>query len=153
MRIHEINIDIALKKPIIPPKAPPIVVRQMTPVLGRKDPIVIREMPPKIPPPAPAKIIKILPPIVPPPPRKLIVEKMPPIDDAPPIIIERWLAPKQQPRRVVFDGVINAQQFKHEPVTNEIIEYEAPKMALSREIKDVGVVRMDPNEVCVLLIF
>ena len=115
---------------------------------------MIRELPPKIPQPEPRKIIKILPAKVAPPPRKIVVEKMPLIDEqTQPIVIERWLAPKRQPRRVIFQGVLNAEPVRAEPVRNEIIQYEAPKVVVSQEVKDGGVVRMDPNEVRELFFF
>lgn len=79
---------------------------------------------------------------------------MPLIDEqTQPIVIERWLAPKQQPRRVIFQGVLNAEPVRAEPVRNEIIQYEAPKVIVSQEVKDGGVVRMDPNEVRKLFFF
>lgn len=94
------------------------------------------------------KIVKILGPKVPPPPRKLIIERPPPMaEKAQSIIIERWLAPKLQPRRVIFEGVAQTTLTKHAPIRNEIIEYEAPKVTINKEFKDLGVTRMDPNEV------
>lgn len=93
------------------------------------------------------KIIKILAPKVAPPPRKVIIEKPPAIaDKAQSIIIERWLAPKVQPRRVVFDGTMH-HQVHHAPVRNEIHECEAPRVIINKQFKDLGVARMDPNEV------
>lgn len=143
-------VIVVLKKPVIPPPAPPIVIREVNQTASKYlEPKVIREVPPKLPPPEPRKIIKILPAKVPPPPRKIIVEKMPAIDEqTQPIIIERWLAPKRPPRRVIFDGVLNAEPVRSEPVRNEIIQYEAPRVLVSQEVKEAGVVRMDPNEVC-----
>lgn len=100
------------------------------------------------------KIVKILAPKIPPPPRKLIVERPPPaVAKAQSIIIERWLAPKQQARRVVFDGVAHSQFTGHAPVRNEIIEYDAPTVHVEKVFKDLGVTRMNPDEVSLLSFF
>lgn len=109
---------------------------------------MIREAPPRIPPPLEPKIVKLAAQKFSPPPRKLIIERPASsvVEKTQPIIIERWLAPKMSPRRVVFDGVA----FKgHDPVRNEIheYEYESPNLVIEKKFVNLGVSRMDPNEV------
>lgn len=140
------EIIIQQEAPVVPPPAPPIVIKTAAPIIQQKEPLVYREAPPKMPIAIGRKIIKILAPKVPPPPRKVIIQKPPPVADrAQPIIIERWLAPKIQPRRVIFDGVVH-HNVQHQPVRNEIHECEAPRVIVNKQFKDLGVARMDPNE-------
>lgn len=132
---------------MIPPPAPPIVIRKPAPHVEQKEALIIREAPPKMPLPIGRKIIKILAPKVPPPPRKVIVEQPPAVaDKAQAIIIERWLAPKIQPRRVIFEGTTQ-HHVQHPPVRNEIHVCEAPNVIVNKQFKDLGVARMDPQEV------
>ena len=66
------------------------------------------------------------------------------------IIIERWLAPKIPPRRVIIEGSTHINQ-QHAPVRNEIHVCEAPNVITNKQFKDLGVSRVDPNEV--ILVF
>ena len=130
------------------PPAPPIVIRTQPPPAQPKEPLIIREAPPKMPPPIGRKFITIYGPKNPPP-RKVIIQKMPAIEKAQPIIIERWLAPKIPPRRVVFEN--NSTQTQNGRVRNEIHVCEAPSVVTEKQFKDLGVSRVDPNDV--ILIF
>lgn len=141
-------MNLFYKKPIIPPVGPPLILRLPAPEVQQKEALVIREVPPSIPPQINRKIVTIKAPRVPPPPRKLVVEKPQPVIEKPQsIIIERWLAPKQQARKVIFDESTRATVNKYGPIKNEIIEYEAPNVIVNKEFKELGVTRMDPNEV------
>ena len=76
---------------------------------------------------------------------------MPTFEKAQPIIIERWLAPKIPPRRVIFEGSTHTQTQRNAPVRNEIHVCEAPNVITNKQFKDLGVSRVDPNEV--ILVF
>ena len=133
--------------PIIPPAAPPIILRLPTPKLAPKDPEIIRETPPDLPGQIPQKIITI--PAsgrVPLPPRKLVVIKPPPIaDKAHPIEIDRWVAP-QVPERVV--KYIPAPPIPQYPtIRNEILECEAPRVTVDKVYRDLGVSVMNTRDV------
>lgn len=137
------------KAPFIPPPAPPVIIRQSAPQIAQQEALVIREAPPKI---STSdigrKIVKIAAPRIPPPARKLIVEKLPAIaNQAQSIIIERWLAPKQQARRIVYQGGEMTKFTGYPPIKNEIIEYDAPKVTINKQFKNLGVTKMNPEEV------
>lgn len=109
---------------------------------------MIREAPPKISIPTERKVIRIAgPKSGPPPPRKVIVQKMPEISEkAQSIVIERWLAPKILPRRVVLEGSPLVSQ-EHAKVRNEIHECEYPNVVVDKKVTTMGVSQVDPNEV------
>lgn len=115
-----------------------------------KEVLIYREEPPPMPTNVERKIVKVLAPKIAPPPRVLIVERPPPAVAAKSqsILIERWLAPKQQERRVIFEGSqINALFTGHPLIRNQIIEYDAPKTIVNKHFTDLGVTRMNPDEV------
>jgi hypothetical protein len=82
---------------------------------------------------------------LPPPPRKVIIERLAPLPQKPQaIIIERWLAYKEHKRKVVF---CKAPEVKpHEKEHNVIVQWEQPKAVVKTVIKDLGIIRADPNE-------
>lgn len=59
-------------------------------------------------------------------PRKLIIERPPPPVETPrPIIVERWLAPKQHTRRAIFRGAAKSPTSKSAPpVRNEMFQHQ-----------------------------
>lgn len=115
---------------------------------------MIREAPPKFVVPTERKVVRITGERAPPPPRKVIVQKMPSIscEQARPIVIERWLAPKVPPRRIVLEGSFH-KYGQQEIVKNEIHECEAPKIILDKKFVDLGVERADPNDVYIKIFF
>lgn len=107
-----------------------------------------------MPPPIPQKIVRILPPKQPIPPRPLIFEKSKPNETAQPILIERWLTPTMQKRRVKGDGFdidFRPPLSSTRPVKNEIIDYEPSRAPLKQDLRDLGIEKMNPNEVSLIL--
>jgi hypothetical protein len=82
---------------------------------------------------------------LPPPPRKVIIERLAPLPPKPQaIIIERWLAYKEHKRKVVFCKAPEVQP--HAKEHNVIVEWEKPKAHVKTVIKDLGIIRADPND-------
>jgi hypothetical protein len=100
------------------------------------------------------------------PPRRVIIERLPQIPPNPQsVIIERWLPYKQQVRRVILDksttdteedeegeGGVNRSSDElsgdstEQQLKNLIIQWEDPSIVIKRQIKDIGVVRTNPND-------
>lgn len=62
-----------------------------------------------------------------------------------PIIVERWLAFPEQRRRVVFTRHPEPDAYYEKP-RNMIIQWEQPQVKITREYRDLGVVRANPEE-------
>ena len=108
-------------------------------------PIIIREAPPEPPQPVGRKMITISGKRLPPPPRKLIIEKFEQLPPKPQhVLVERWLPYIPQKRRVIFQGA------PPDPVIvqprNVIIKWEAPKTVIKKNIKYLGITRMNPAD-------
>jgi hypothetical protein len=128
-----------------PPEAPPLVIQQRPPVPTTPPPIVIRERPPIPPPVEPPRIVNKYLPAPPPPPRKVVVERQAPLPQKPqPIIIEKWLPYRPPPeRRVVVE---RAQPLiPRPPRKNTVITYDPPHVDLVKNVRDLGIVRVDPH--------
>ena len=69
------EIIIKQERNILPPPAPPLVIRQQPTRAYTPEPLVIREMPPKEPAPIGRKLITITGKRLPPPPRKVVIER------------------------------------------------------------------------------
>ncbi|CAF1016067.1 unnamed protein product [Brachionus calyciflorus] len=140
------EILIQHEKPVVPPPAPPIVIRQQPPMPETPAPLVIREAPPKPIQTQERKIITLPGRKVPPPPRKVIIERLPQLPPKPqPLIIERWLPFKYAKRKVIYNKPAEGEVFYEKP-KNVIIQWESPNVVVSREYKNLGVVRANPDE-------
>jgi hypothetical protein len=108
-------------------------------------PLVLREKPPNPPPTFERKVIMVPGKRLPPPPRKVIIERLAPLPPKPQaIIIERWLAYKEHKRKVVFSKAPEVKP--HQKEHNVIVQWEQPKAHVKTVIKDLGIIRADPNE-------
>ncbi len=134
------------EEPVQLPAAPPLIIRQQPPRPDTPPPLVIREAPPQPPPNYPRKIIYVQGKKIPPPPRKVIIERLPSLPSKPQsIIIERWLPYKPLKRKVIFQRAsIN------DPVLvkskNLVVQWENPSVTVTKEFKDLGIVRANPND-------
>jgi len=128
-----------------PPEAPPLIIRQQPPAPVTPPPIVIREQPPIPPPMEPPRIVTKYLPAPPPPPRKVIVERQAPLPSKPQsVIIEKWLPYKpQEERRVVVERAPPIIQ--NSVQKNTVITYDAPRVDLVKNIRELGTVRVDPQ--------
>jgi hypothetical protein len=128
-----------------PPEAPPLVIRQRPPAPVTPPPIVIRERPPVPPAIEPPRIVTKYLPAPPPPPRKVIIERQAPLPQKPqPIIIEKWLPYKPSPeRRVVVERA--PPMIQNSIQKNTVITYDAPQVDFVKNVRDLGIVRVDPN--------
>ena len=61
----------------------------------------------------------------------------------PPVIIERWLPYTETKRKVIFNKKDNDSAKVLKP-RNVIVQWEAPKMTLKRQVKYLGVISADP---------
>lgn len=128
-----------------PSEAPPLVIRQRPPAPVTPPPIIIRERPPVPPPIEPPRVVNKYLPAPPAPPRRVVIERQEPLPAKPqPIIIEKWLPYKPSPeRRVVVE---RAPPMVANPVQrNTVITYEAPRVDLVKNIRELGTVRVDPH--------
>lgn len=126
--------------------APPLIIRQAAARAETPEPLVVREAPPEPPKPVGPKRITISGKRIPPPPRKVIIERLAPLPAKPQnVIIERWLPYAESKRRVIFNKAkeVNAEVIKPR---NVIIQWEAPKVNVKKEIKYLGVLKANPNE-------
>jgi hypothetical protein len=126
--------------------APPLVIRQQPARPCTPKPLVIREEPPQLPAKLSCKLIRISGKRIPPPPRKVIIERLAQIPAKPQaILVERWLPYAETKRRVIFKRAC-----QQDPVVlesrNVIVQWEAPKVTIKKEFKDLGVVRADPKD-------
>ena len=138
------DIIIQHEKSVIPPIAPPLVIRQEPQKPKTPPPLVIRESPPKPVQKLETKVIKIPAKNIPPPPRKVIIERLPQIPAKPQsIIVERWLPYKTPKRRVIYQ---KPEDLKIEKPKNVIIQWENPSVVINRKFKNLGVIKADPNE-------
>ncbi|CAF0850813.1 unnamed protein product [Brachionus calyciflorus] len=139
------DIIIQHEKIVVPPPAPPLVIRQQLQRSKTPEPMIIREAPPKPIRKLEPKIITIPAKKIPPPPRKVIIERMPPLPAKPqPIVVERWLPYKTPKRRVVYKKQEDVQI--PEKPKNLIIQWETPNVVINRKYKDLGVVKANPDE-------
>jgi hypothetical protein len=107
---------------------------------------VIREAPPQPPAQVGRKVITISGKRLPPPPRKVVIERLPPLPSKPQsVIIERWLPYSQVKRRVIFQKANDCDPVPCKP-RNVIIQWDAPHVQVTKEFKDLGVIRANPSE-------
>lgn len=138
------DIIIRHEKSIIPPIAPPLIIRQEPQKPKTPPPLVIRESPPKPIQKLKTKIITIPAKNIPPPPRKVIIERLPQIPAKPQsIIVERWLPYKSPKRRVIYQ---KPEEIKFEKPKNLIIEWENPGVIINRKFKNLGIIKADPDD-------
>jgi hypothetical protein len=130
---------------IIPPTAPPIIIRQ--PACKPKTPevVVIRELPPEIPVPPPCKVINLPGQLLPPLPRKVVIERLPEYPDKPANVhVERWLPFKDLKRRVKL--MPKPADPPRPKIKNVIINWEKTKCSkINTEIKNLGVEKANPS--------
>lgn len=128
------------------PPAPPLIIRQQPPRPPTPEPLVIREAPPQPPGQVGRKVITISGKRLPPPPRKVIIERLAPLPAKPQsVIVERWLPYAQTKRRVIFQRATQVDPVIVKP-RNVIVQWEAPRVNIRREIKYLGVIRANPAE-------
>ncbi|CAF4148192.1 unnamed protein product, partial [Rotaria sp. Silwood2] len=127
-----------------PPEAPPLVIHQRANVPLTPPPMVIRECPPVPPPIEPPVTVNKFLPAPPPLPRKVIIERQAPLPPKPQsVIIEKWLPYQPPPQRPVI--VEPAPPLMPIPIQkNTIITYDAPHVDLVKNVRHLGVVRVDP---------
>lgn len=131
---------------MVTPPAPPLIIRQQPPRPPTPEPLVIREAPPQAPGQVGRKVITISGKRLPPPPRKVIIERLAPLPAKPQsVIIERWLPYAQTKRRVIFQRSAQVDPVIVKP-RNVIVQWEAPRVNIRREIKYLGVIRANPAE-------
>lgn len=107
---------------------------------------MIREAPPQPPNQVGRKVITISGKRLPPPPRKVIIERLAPLPAKPQsVIVERWLPYAQTKRRVIFQRSNQVDPVIVKP-RNVIVQWEAPRVNIRREIKYLGVIRANPAE-------
>ena len=125
---------------------PPLIIRQQPPRPLTPEPLIIREAPPEPPTSVfPRKVTVISGKAGPPPPRKVIFERLPELPARPQsILIERWLPYKTPKRKVIYEQTSSNVVFAKPK--NVIIQWEAPKAHIKREVKYLGIVRADPVE-------
>lgn len=133
------------ERPIQPPPAPPLIIRQQPMRPETPAPLIIREEPPKPPRPLEPKVIVIPGKQLPPPPRKVVIERFGPLPKKPQkIIIERWLPYKEQKRKIIYQKASDPETVNYQRPKNVVIEWEAPKVVVKREFKDLGIIRTNP---------
>jgi hypothetical protein len=138
------KIVIREDKSCVAPPAPPICLRQIPPRPQTPPPIVFREAPPKPPPFVDTKYILIRGKRIPPPPRKIIIERLAPLPAKPQnIIVERWLPYREQKRRVIYEGSTETCM-KFDKTRNVIIQWESPRVQVTKEVKNLGIFKVDP---------
>lgn len=131
---------------LVTPPAPPLIIRQQPPRPPTPEPLVIREAPPQPPSQVGRKVITISGKRLPPPPRKVIIERLAPLPAKPQsVIVERWLPYAQTKRRVIFQRAAQVDPVIVRP-RNVIVQWEAPRVNIRREIKYLGVIRANPAE-------
>ena len=118
--------------------APPLIIRQQPARPITPEPLILREAPPQPPRPVGSKRITISGKRIPPPPRKVVIERLAPLPSKPQnVIIERWLPYGEQKRRVVFNKPTQPDPVVVPP-KNIIVQWEAPDVNVSTEIKYLG---------------
>jgi hypothetical protein len=128
-----------------PPPAPPLIMRQQPARPCTPPPLVIRECPPPTPPTLCPKLITIAGKRLPPPPRKVIIERLPVVPPKPrSILIERWLPYQQPRRRVVFQRCAETTEPVVSKPKNVIVQWDAPKVVVNKEVRNLGVIKADP---------
>ncbi|KAI3387526.1 hypothetical protein SNEBB_008805 [Seison nebaliae] len=134
-------------RPPQPPAAPPVIIRQRPPPPQTPPPIIVREAPPPIPEtPGPKIITKSLP-APPPPPRRVVIERLPALPPKPrSVIIERWLPYKMPKRRVIYQKADLSKATLNDKVRNLIIQWQGPKSHVVKEVKNLGVVKVNPQQ-------
>lgn len=126
--------------------APPVVIRVAAARPETPAPLIVREAPPKAPEPVGVKRITISGRRLPAPARKVVIERLAPIPAKPqPVIVERWLPYKEQKRRVVYHKARPVSPITGEP-RNVIVQWEAPRPNVRKQIKYLGVVRASPSD-------
>ncbi|RNA15094.1 hypothetical protein BpHYR1_031875 [Brachionus plicatilis] len=140
------DIVIQHEKVVVPPPAPPVCIRQQPPRPETPPPLVLREAPPKPVKKLETKVITIPAKKVPPPPRKVIIERLPQMPPKPqPVVVERWLGSKATRRRVIHYKPTDTGPY-YEKQKNVIIQWESPTCTVTREYKDLGVVKVNPDD-------
>lgn len=139
------EIVITQEQNILTPPAPPLIIRQQPARPQTPEPLVIREAPPLPPTKIGRKLITISGKRLPPPPRKVVIERFAELPAKPQsVLIERWLPYSEVKRRVIFKAA------PPDPIVvkprNTIIQWEAPKVSIVRELKYLGVIRANPVE-------
>jgi hypothetical protein len=82
---------------------------------------------------------------LPPPPRKVIIERLAPLPAKPQsVIVERWLPYAQNKRRVIFQRAAQVDPVIVRP-RNVIVQWEAPRVNIRREVKYLGVINANPG--------
>lgn len=126
--------------------APPLIIRQQPARPTTPEPLIVREAPPIPPQAIGSKKITISGKRLPPPPRKVVIERLAPLPSKPQnVIIERWLPYGEVKRRVIFNKPTQPDPVVVPP-RNIIVQWEAPDVTVSKEIKYLGVVRANPAE-------
>jgi hypothetical protein len=140
------EIIIRQEKNILTPPAPPLVIRQQPPRPETPAPLVIREAPPRPPAAVGQKVVSVSGKRLPPPPRKVVIERLAPLPSKPQsVIIERWLPYRDQKRRVIFQGLTEADPIVPTP-RNVIVQWEPPAVVVNKQFRDLGVIRANPVE-------
>jgi hypothetical protein len=126
--------------------APPLIIRQQPARAATPAPLVVREAPPAPPPRIGLKRIAIAGRRLPPPPRKVVIERLAPLPAKPQnVIVERWLPYAAQRRRVLFNRAAEVRAEVAAP-RNVIVQWAAPKVNVTQEVKHLGVIRANPAE-------
>lgn len=130
---------------ILPPYAPPIIIRQLPIKPVTPEAMIIREVPPKTPNAPSPKVITIPGRLLPPPARKVVIERLPEMPDKPQDVhIERWL-PFRDVKRKVRLNPRPADPVQPKP-RNIIISWEKRKCSkVNTEIKNLGIEKADPR--------
>lgn len=139
------DIIVQQENDISEPAAPPLIIRQQASQQKTPERLIIREEPPIVTQPIPPVTIVVPGRRVPPPPRKVIIERLPSAPAAPQhVVIERWLTPKEQARRVRF---IPGQKLADQQAPrNILIEYEDPQVELRQKFKFLGIQNENPDD-------
>ena len=139
------DIIIKQESDIQMPAAPPLIIRQQEAPRRGADALVIREEPPAMSRAIPPVTITIPGRRVAPPPRKVIIEKLPaPPPAAQQVLIERWLSPPEQTRRVRF---IPGQKLADQAAPrNVLIQWDEADVELRQQFRFLGVENSDPAE-------
>ncbi|RNA39701.1 serine threonine- phosphatase with EF-hands 2-like [Brachionus plicatilis] len=134
-----------LKNELTPP-APPLIIRQQPARPSTPEPLVVREAPPQAPVQVGRKIVTISGKRIPPPARKVIIERLAALPSKPQsILIERWLPYSELKRRVIYNRPNQPDPVVVKP-RNVIVQWEAPRVNIRKEIKYLGVIRANPAE-------
>jgi hypothetical protein len=139
------EIVITQERNILTQPAPPLIIRQQPARPKTPEPLVIREAPPLPPTKIGRKLITISGKRLPPPPRKVVIERFAELPAKPQsVLIERWLPYSEVKRRVIFKAA------PPDPIVvkprNMIIQWEAPRVSIIRDLKYLGVIRANPVE-------